>query len=385
MYDQASQLNKHGKLKYIVTNYPKYYVKKFHIDEDKVVSLLFTGVLHRSINKLYRYLGIKIPDSITKLLHNLYSKEVVPTVKKKIDFFIGLSSFSLEGIKKANEYGVITIVDHGSINLEIEKEILLQEFKKFDVNKEYFNTVQNWIIDKENEEFIEADYILLGSTFAKETFIKKGFSENKLLVNNYGVDLNSFKHVEKMDNKFRIIYCGSFSIGKGLHYLLKAFNELKINNAELWLVGASKIVDKALLEVIRKMNINFENIIFKGQFPQNELYKLYSQGTIFILPSLADGFAMVVPQALSCGLPVIVTESTGAKDIVKEGVNGFIIPPANKNAIKEKIEYLYNNADECEKMSKNAISSVLNGLTWDNYGDRLIDILEKCAKNRDYE
>lgn len=386
MYNQSSQLDRHGVLKCLITNYPRNYVKTFGIDSEKIVSVIFTGLLYRVLKLIYGYLKIEMSSNLKRYLHNKYSKSVEVKIFKESDFFIGLSSFSLEGIIKSNNLGIITIVDHGSINLEIEKIILMEEYDKFSIDKKYMTQASDWIVKKENKEFLEADYILLGSHFAKETFIKKGFDSNKLLVNNYGVDLKDFKKIDKIDNVFRIIYCGGFTLGKGLHYLLKVFNDLKLKNSELWLIGSSSILDKALLSVIEKLDINFENIYLKGHFSQKELYKLYSQGTIFVLPSLSDGFGMVVPQALACGLPVILTENTGARDIITNYVNGFIIPSGQFNELKKKIVYFYENEDKTKKMSINAINSVSKGLEWNDYGDRLKEILDVIfKKNRIFE
>ncbi len=82
----------------------------------------------------------------------------------------------------------------------------------------------------------------------------------------------------------------------------------------------------------------------------------YRSSTIFVLPSLEDGWGVVVSEAMACGLPVIVTEHTGAKDIVDEGINGFIIPSRDVAAIKEKIILLYNDKKLREKMSEASLN-----------------------------
>jgi glycosyltransferase involved in cell wall biosynthesis len=91
---------------------------------------------------------------------------------------------------------------------------------------------------------------------------------------------------------------------------------------------------------------------------------------------------MVVPQAMGCGLPVIVTENVGAADIVKDGENGFIIPIRDVDALKEKLIFLYENQTDCQEMGKLAHESVRSGCTWDDYGDRLIDFLYSISLSR---
>ena len=61
---------------------------------------------------------------------------------------------------------------------------------------------------------------------------------------------------------------------------------------------------------------------------------------------------MVVPQALACGLPVIISENTGAKDIVAEGYNGYVVPIRSVDNIKERLQYLYDHPVELEQMHR---------------------------------
>jgi glycosyltransferase involved in cell wall biosynthesis len=72
----------------------------------------------------------------------------------------------------------------------------------------------------------------------------------------------------------------------------------------------------------------------------------YKQAPPLVHPSLQDNYGLAMPEALTYGLPVVVTENTGAKDLIKEGVNGFIIPIRDSEAIKEKIMYYYRKKDE---------------------------------------
>ncbi|HIE58654.1 MAG TPA: glycosyltransferase, partial [Hydrogenothermaceae bacterium] len=116
--------------------------------------------------------------------------------------------------------------------------------------------------------------------------------------------------------------------------------------------------------------------------PQNELYKYYSQGSIFVLPSLEEGFAMVQFQAMACGLPLICTTNTGGEDLItKNGEEGFVIPIRNVEAIKEKILYLYNNQNICKDMGQKAKKKIEKGFSWDDYGNRYIKNLEKIMPN----
>jgi len=112
-------------------------------------------------------------------------------------------------------------------------------------------------------------------------------------------------------------------------------------------------------------------VTFHGSLKFEDLLKTYQMADVFVLASVADGFGLVVAQAMACGLPVIVTENVGAKDIVIDGVNGFIVKAGDSITLAKHLKYLQNNPIERQKMGISALESVKKGFTWNDYGDRL--------------
>jgi glycosyltransferase involved in cell wall biosynthesis len=295
-------------------------------------------------------------------------------VKKLIYIFFAGNGFNYKTVKELQKNNVLCIADEGSAHIVTQRKLLEDEYKKFGL--EYKMKQTRDLLEETLREYKSSDYIVVPSSFAKRTFIEQGISENKIFVNPYGVDLSQFKQIKKEDEIFRVIYCGRLSIQKGSHYLLQAIDELELENFEFWHIGG---VEDEMKQFIDKYKTN--KIIFKGAMPQSELYKFYSQGNVFVLPSIQDGFGMVVFQAMACGLPVILSENTAAYDAVtKDGEEGFVIPIRSVDAIKEKIKYLYENQDICLKMGQKAKKKVLNGYSWDDYGNRYKQFLEKTSK-----
>jgi len=282
---------------------------------------------------------------------------------KKADIFVGWSSFSLHSLRKAKELGATTIVERGSSHIEYQQEILKEEYDKFGLK---FKGAHPRIVEKELEEYKEAEYISIPSLFVKKTFLKKGIPEAKLIHVPYGVDLGEFKQVPKEDNVFRVIYVGAMSLQKGVHYLLQAFFELKLPKSELLLIGK---MNNEMKQFFRKYEGNYRWI---GHKPKKELYRYYSQGSVFVMPSIQEGLAMVQVQAMACGLPIICTTNTGGEDLIENGKEGFIIPIRNVEKLKEKILFFYENPKECYEMGQAAKRKVQKGFTWDDYGERMI-------------
>ncbi|WP_331774353.1 glycosyltransferase family 4 protein [Sulfurospirillum sp. 1612] len=370
LFDLAKQLNKSGVMNKLFTTYPKYKVKEWGLTKEKIVS----KVIYEIIMRLTYKTGIK-NYWFNSFLKTLFSNKVSKELKKN-DVFIGSSGSSLETLIKAKEEGIVTIIERGCSHYNYQQNILTEEFslQGLKYNPDY----PCW--QRELLEYELADYISIPSSFVKRSFLEHGIPEEKLLVNPYGVDLSKFKQIPKTDKIFRIIYAGGLTFQKGSHYLLQAFNELSLENCELWHLGS---INEEMRPYIEKYKN--ENIKFLGHKPQNELYKYYSQGSVFIMPSIQEGMAMVQLQAMACGLPLVCTTNTGGDDLItKDGEEGFVIPIRNVEAIKEKILFLYENQDIAKEMGKKAKARVSSGFTWDDYGDRYIKNLERIlvAKNK---
>jgi glycosyltransferase involved in cell wall biosynthesis len=299
------------------------------------------------------------------LLHELFDRRAARHLPPEPELVVGWSSYSLHTLRRARELGAKTVLDHGSCHIVAQDEILREEYSRMGWRGLEFAHPK--IIDKELKEYEEVDAIVIPSQFVRQTFISRGVPAAKLLLAPYGVNLTNFHPTGKQDKTFRIIHCGNISLRKGVHYLLQAFNELKLPGAELWLIGS-------LTEEIRPILQRFasSHIRHLGPFPEPELHKYYSQGSVFCLNSIEDGFGMVLVQAMACGLPVITTTNTGGADAVREGRDGFIIPIRDVAALKEKILYFYENPEAGRSMGEAARERVQAGFTWAEYGARII-------------
>jgi glycosyltransferase involved in cell wall biosynthesis len=316
-------------------------------------------------------LPAKLDSALRRFTHDAFSARLAKRIPEGTDVLIGLSSFCYEAILEAKRRGIHTIVDHGSLHEASERTILMKESEKFGFRLSG-NSAQDWLIKKEDKEFRAADNVFAMSNVAKRTLVEHGIAPEKIFVNRCGVSLVHFYPCGKCDNVFRIIHCASVIPRKGLHYLLQAFRELALPNAELWAIGPTRdmLEDANFHTLVRRLST--PDVVFKGPVPQKQLAALFSQGSVFVLPSLADGFGLVVTQAMACGLPVIVSDMTGAADLVREGENGFVIPAGEAEALKQRLQFLYDHPELCGEMGRRAQCTAG---TWDEYGNRLAAFL----------
>jgi len=370
----AEQLKKNGKLDMLYTSYAwqknRYFrrlAKRVDIEEipaDKIN----TNILLAIPMKLFPRAAYVWND-----LFDLWVAHKLGKSKSKV--FIGWSGMSLHSIRAAKKQRMITIVERGSSHILFQNEILKEEYKKF--NKNF--SIHPLVIKKELKEYEEAAYISIPSGFVKNTFLQYGVNETKLIMNPYGArkpELFKAGQTSANKKKFTIVYLGTLSVRKGLIYLFEAISKLKLKTEdyEVWMIG--KVEDEIHTIVNRFEKPNWK---FFGHVNHYELPSYLSLCDIAVQPSIEEGLSMVIPQLMACGVPVIATTNTGGEEVIQDGVNGFIIPIRSPEEITEKIEHLYNNPIELKEMKKAAGDIINNGMTWDDYGIRYIDFINKIS------
>jgi len=274
--------------------------------------------------------------------------------------FHGWNNQALRSIKAAKKIGASVIIESGSIHRFSKEAIFEEEYSRFGLErKKYLEYTRRASL----EELALADYIFLISEFARATFVKAGFDEKRLFVLGRGVDLHKFTPERKNGDKFRVLFIGRIGLRKGVQYLLEAWKGLGIKDAELLLVGD---IDDNFKPIIARYN-NIDNIVFTGFLKNPE--EAYRRSTICVFPSLEEGGAKVTYEAMAAGLPLITTENSAS--IIRDSIDGFIVPIRDSHAIREKILYLYENPEEVSKMATSAVENVKSH-SWESYRTKLI-------------
>jgi glycosyltransferase involved in cell wall biosynthesis len=179
------------------------------------------------------------------------------------------------------------------------------------------------------------DYVLSPSTFVTRSFLERGFKPEQILRNVYPLDLSCFTPGEESQPRkgpFTLISTGSLSLRKGTPYLLEAFRQVRRKCPAARLLLTALVQESAKPALARYADLPIE---WGPSLPHAELAARLRCADVFILPSLEDGFARTVAEALACGLPVITTPNTGASDLIEPGVNGEVVPIRDPQAIAE--------------------------------------------------
>jgi len=363
----AKQLQDHDYLARLITSYPKFEAVKYGIKPENITSLLIHEIHNRGWRKISRFTESLFNPQY--MIFELFDRDAARHLTNRCDIFAGLSGCALYSLRRARQLGAKTVVERGSSHMLYQRKILEEEYRNLGMRKE---VVHPRVVERELREYQEADFIAVPSGFVRETFVQQGIPEARLIHVPFGVDLTHFQPAPKQDDTFRIIHCGNISLRKGVHYLLRAFSELNLPGAELWFIGSMTEEIKPFWQQWASPAIRHQ-----GPFPERELYKYYSQGSVFCLASIEEGLAMVQAQAMACGLPVICTTNTGGADIVREGRDGFIVPIRDVEALKEKILYLYEHPEVRRAMGDSARRRVQAGFSWADYGRNMIAAYRK--------
>ena len=324
------------------------------------------------VGKLMTRMGMGLHDLTRQsIVSSWFDREVAARIAD-CDIFYGYQNTSLNSAMKAKRLGARVVLEEIS-GFREEVAIIKEEYKKLhlpDYSRVETRTL-NRILEKNSRELEVADYVVTSSNFGKRSLMKAGVPDEKILVNPLGVSIRTFHPIErfsKLDGSrtFRLLYVGTLCVRKGLHYLLEAVKQLNLPDTELWLIG---ILNPELRSMIGRYN---EWCSYLGTVPNLELSNYYNAANVFVLPSLYDSMGLVINEAMACGLPVIITENCGAK--IRNGVDGFVVPIRDVDALKKKILLLYQDRKLRESMGRNASEYVRN-LTWEGYRQRLAKIL----------
>ena len=361
-FDLARQMERLGHLGRVYTAYPRWKVDGLPSEKVRTFPWLMTASV-----ALARMTGIHTPQEIDWMIHDTFDRWMARQLRA-CDVFHCLSSFGRRTHRVAREQlGAVTVCDRGSSHIAYQDEILAEEHRFWGIP---YRPIDRRIVDWELEEYEACDLITVPSTFAYRSFIEKGLPEAKLRKVPYGVDLCTFRPTPKKDRIFRIIYVGALSLRKGVLYLLQAMQGLRLPQFEVWLIGAA-------LREVRPLLAKYDGLFrYFGPLPRTELYRYYSQASVFVLPSIEEGLALVQAQAMACGLPVIATTNTGVEDLFNDGVEGFIVPIRDPEAIRQKVLHLYQHRDVRDDMAQAALTRVQTLRGWNNYGEQMLRAYE---------
>lgn len=191
-----------------------------------------------------------------------------------------------------------------------------------------------------DEAFAMADAVICASSFTKHSLAAAGSTKPAHVVG-YGVDLELFsaRAVAPAARALTVGFVGALSQRKGARYLLAALAALPRGSARLILYTRAS-VDRDLIRGFESVDVEI-----RGGMTDAELAADLKRCDLVALPSIAEGFGLVILEAMACGVPVLCTTSTGGADFLRHRQNGLLVEPGSKDAILRELEWALTHRD----------------------------------------
>jgi glycosyltransferase involved in cell wall biosynthesis len=269
------------------------------------------------------------------------------------EIFQGATGQCLRSLMRAKSLDMRTAVDSVTQHIDVFSSEAQTECERFGVNF----PVHQRLVRRMREEYAQADIIRTMSERARQTFLERGVDPSRVISAHPPYDVRQFPIADFSHAPFRICYVGALEPWKGFHFLIDAFEQLRLPDSELMLWGStgSRAMAAYVRAAIRRVpNLRIQSI----DMDESSYDRVYGSANVLVHPSVSEGFAHVVAEAMACGLPVVVTEATGAADLVRDGENGFIVPTRDPAAIADRVALLAESEALVRRMGRAARQTV---------------------------
>ncbi len=308
-------------------------------------------------------------DAVYQDLDRNTAKQLV-TNKLKADAVYAYEDGALETFKQAKELGLKCIYDLPIAYWKTVKQLMNNEAERL---PQWAATLGGGIhdsdakLERKTQEFELADVVVGPGSFVMDSLplcVNK-----KLIVSPFGSPEFDKTYDEssiglKPTNKpLRVLFAGSMGQRKGLADLFTAIKKINSKNVELVVMGS-------LLAPAEFYRGELADFTYEAGRPNEKVLELMRSCDVFCLPSIVEGRALVMQEAMSQGLPLIITSNTGGADLIEEGETGFLVPTCSPEIIAEKISWFMDNRNRVAEMGRKAMEKAA-GYTWDAYGNKI--------------
>lgn len=371
--DLLEQLAKRGLLNRAIRSWPRFTVDRWNADT-RAWELLETvasyGLLVRAVWAGWRrmpWLGRhRTPQT---LLFSLFDRMAARRLGDPT-LFLGWAQVCLHSLRRAHRNGVVTALEHPMLHIDTWQETMRDEYSRHAPRAtEYYSLFPRALVRRMHAEYEAADYIVIPSSAARDSFVTHGVSAERLVDIPLAVDTRYFAGAERPpSSELRVAFLGRLELLKGVHYLLDAWVALKLRGARLSLAGPILPEIRGILaRVARETSVEV-----LGEVSRAGARSVLAASDVVVFPSICDAFGLVILEAMASGRAVIATSRSAGPDLIDDGVDGFVVPPRDAKAIAERLEWLYRHRNQCAEMGRRARLKVASRYDLESYGDRLM-------------
>ena len=301
-----------------------------------------------------------------------FGKAVINLIREKpVDVIWGYNTSSLEVFRWAKKQGILCVLDQTIGHPIAMNQVMLKEKEKhpeFFV-KDYKPYSSKWL-ERQNDEILLADLVVVGSKFCAQTMIDNGCPVEKIRIIPYGYDETIFPQKQPIrtileNHPINFLFVGSVGPRKGIAYLLKVIERIAPNRASLTLLGCLNVP-------IKTFNRFAHRVTHINHVPRNDVIHYLEKADCLIFPSLFEGSALVLNEAIGAGLALIHSQSSG--DGVCNGVNGILIKNISVDSLLDAAESIIEQRKLLVKMQQ-ASWDMKTKRSWKVYRQALRDLI----------
>lgn len=273
-------------------------------------------------------------------------------------------------LRAARQRGLVAFYEQDIADQVVQYQVLSEEHARFPEWEAPYPSLEDVYpnVAEETEAWELADAVICGSDFVAQGVAARQVPPGKIRVVPYGVEVARYDHVRiPWDGRrpLRILFVGNVSLRKGVQYLYEALKKLAGQEIEVRLVGRVDLGEEGKRRLASVAHL-------LGRVARPEVVNHYRWADLFVFPSLCEGSATVIYEALASGLPVITTPNAGS--VVRHEQDGYVVPIRDSEAVAAKIEHLARHPELVAWMSENARVRAQE-FSWEKYGERLLAAL----------
>jgi glycosyltransferase involved in cell wall biosynthesis len=371
----ARELQRSGSLYRVVSGFPRFALKRERIDP----ALLITSAFYRTLQFGLGRVGLPAPAELgflSTLSVDRAAAAILTGSRELPDVYMALSQTGTLSGKTAKSLGVSYVCDRGSTHILEQESLLAEEHHLQGLEPPRIDPRS---VERELIEYETSDLITVPSGFVRRTFVKRGVAPGKIAVVPYGANLTMFRPTSvKPAATFEVLFVGALSLRKGIPYLLEAFSKLRHPRKRLTLIGSRLRETEALLRAFPGRDVRI-----LGPIAQARLAEHMSESHVLVLPSIEEGLALVMAEAMACGCPVIATKNTGAEDLFADADQGFIVEARDVAALAGHMQRLADDPDLAARMSIKARAKIESIGGWSDYAATLLGHFHRIRRTEE--
>ena len=315
--------------------------------------------------------GIFCVDAVIHHLDLAVSKLIPESFEKGLTTVYGYEDGALFSFVSAKQLGIKCVYELPIAYWETSRKLLTEEAHRlphWSITLGGGNKDSLTKLERKRQELELADTVVVPSQFVFNS-LPQWALRKKIIVAPFGTPDNVGRKLSERlythpDKPLRVLFVGSMGQRKGLGDLFTAFNLLSRSDIELIVLGSLL----APLEFYRQQLPTF---IYEPGRSNEQVLALMRTCDVFCLPSIVEGRALVLQEAMSQGLPLIITPNTGGEDLILEGETGFLVPIRSPEMIANKLVWFLTNREKIPEMGRSAQKHAMN-YTWKRYSDTII-------------